>query len=159
MTVMLTDERIYELLKEPKWVKNPKAREVPDAKHLRRDYKVSSETGEEFTVFTRQHQEMLDDFSAGLIWHPTTGDSVILMRCNGSSHRHTNHLEGSEFAAGNCHVHMATERYIDSGRSPEHFAQVTVSYSTLEGALHHLCKEGNIDGLDTSPELPDMFRQ
>jgi len=142
MTVMLTDERIYELLKEPKWVKNPKAREVPDAKHLRRDYKVSSETGEEFTVFTRQHQEMLDDFSAGLIWHPTTGDSVILMRCNGSSHRHTNHLEGSEFAAGNCHVHMATERY-----------------STLEGALHHLCKEGNIDGLDTSPELPDMFRQ
>lgn len=158
--VSLSDDRIAELIAMPKRVQNPNARDIPDARHLRRDYKAAgSIVDEEFTVFVRQHREMLEDFSVGLIWHPKAGDAVILMRCNGAGHRHTNHIEGSEFSAGNYHVHLATERYIDSGRNPEHYAEVTTSYATVEGALHHLRVECNIEGLATTPESMDMFRQ
>jgi hypothetical protein len=158
--ISLSDARIAELLAMPKRIKNRNAREVADAKHWRRDYNaVGTTVDEEFTVFTRQHREMLEDFSAGLIWHPKAGEAVILMRCNGASHRHTNHIEGSAFGAGNYHVHVATERYINSGKNPEHYAEITNGYATIEGALHHLCMECNIEGIETTPESLDMFRQ
>lgn len=158
MDIMLTDEQIARLIATPKRVINPKARQVPDAKHLKCDYKVVSTSGsDEFTIFLRQHCEMVDDFTAGLKWHATTGEVVILMRCNGASHPHRNHLEGARFSAGNFHIHKATERYIEKGYDPEHFAEVTNGYTTLEGALHRLCIECNISGLDTTPESLSLF--
>jgi hypothetical protein len=158
MDISLSDERIAELVAMPKRVTNPKARQVPDAKHLKCDYKVVSVSGDdEFTIFIRQHSEMLDDFTAGLKWHSTTGEAVILMRCNGASHPHKNHVEGTRFSPGNYHIHKATERYIEKGYEPEHFAEVTNGYTTVEGALHRLCVECNISGIDTTPESLSLF--
>lgn len=157
--ISLSDERIAELIAMPKRVTNPKARDVPDAKHIKCDYKVVSSTSDdEFTIFTRQHSEMLDDFTAGLKWHSKSGEVVILMRCNGASHPHKNHIEGTRFSAGNYHIHRATERYIDSGRDPETFAEITNGYTTIEGALHRLCVECNISGLVTIPESLGLFQ-
>lgn len=156
--ISLTDEQIARLIAMPKRVTNPKARQVPDAKHFKCDYKVLGESGDdEFTIFVRQHAEMLDDFTAGLKWHAMAGDVVILMRCNGSSHPHKNHIEGTRFSPGNYHIHKATERYIEGGYDSEHFAEVTNGYTTVEGALHHLCIECNVSGLDTSPESLSLF--
>lgn len=158
MDISLSDERIAELVTMPKRITNPKARQVPDAKHLKCDYKAVSVSGdEEFTIFVRQHREMLDDFTAGLKWHSTTGEVVILMRCNGASHPHRNHIEGTRFSPGNYHIHKATERYIDNGYEPEHFAEITNGYTTIEGAIHQLCVECNISGLDTTPESLNLF--
>jgi len=158
MDISLSDERIAELISMPKRVANPKARMVPDAKHLKCDYKVASVSGdEEFTIFLRQHSEMPDDFTAGLKWHSTTGEAVVLMRCNGSSHPHKNHIENTRFSAGNCHIHKATERYIERGCEPEHFAEITNGYTSLAGALHRLCVDCNISGIDTTPESHNLF--
>lgn len=156
--ITLTDEQIARLIAMPKRVTNPKARRVPDAKHLKCDFKaVGTSGGDEFTIFLRQHSEMLDDFTAGIKWHASTGEVVILMRCNGASHRHSNPIEGTQFDPGNYHVHKATERYIEKGYDPEHFAEVTTGYTTIEGALHQLCIECNISGLDTTPESLSLF--
>jgi len=158
MEISLSDERIAELIAMPKRVTNPKARQVPDAKHFKCDYKVISVSGsEEFTIFVRQHSEMLDDFTAGLKWHANTGEAVILMRCNGASHPHKNHIEGTKFSPGHYHIHKATERYIEEGYDPEHFAEVTNGYTAIEGALHQLCIECNISGLDTAAESLSLF--
>ena len=60
----LNDQRIELLLKMPKRVTNPKAREVSDANHLKRDYTVKSEDGiEDFVLFLRQNKTVSDDFT------------------------------------------------------------------------------------------------
>jgi hypothetical protein len=65
----LTDQKNTELIQMPKRVTNAKAREIQDANHLRRDYKVESEDGkEDFVLFTRQNKTVNDDFSCGLRW-------------------------------------------------------------------------------------------
>jgi len=153
----ITDARIATLLSLAKRVTS-KGRLSVEGKHSRRDYKlVGLYEDEEFTVFYRKHVEMEDDFSAGLIWHARTGESIILMRCNGASHRHTNQIEGSSFAAGNFHVHTATERYVLSGRIAEHYAEITAKYSTAAGALSQLCILGNISGLGVPLDNGDLF--
>ena len=157
LSVDLTDAKIAALIALQKQVTS-KGRSVNDGKHSKRDFKlVGATVDEEFTVFVRQHLEMTDDFTAGLIWHARTGESVILMRCNGASHPHTNHLEGAKFSVGNYHIHQATERYIQSGRNAEHYAEITTDYRTVEGALHQLCKLCNIDGIATEPDSPSLF--
>lgn len=157
--VAITDERISDLLLLNKQVTNRNARNVEEGKHWKRDYQVVSvDTDDDFAIFVRQHREMVDNFSVGLIWHSKTGESVTLLRCNGASHPHTNHIEGTKFGIGNYHVHMATERYLEIGKNSEHYAEVTAVYNTVNGALHHLCRECRIDGLDTKPDELDLFR-
>ena len=148
----LTDDKIAQLLTAPKRVENPQARERLEGKHLRRDYRVASEDGEHrFALFTRQSTKISDGFSAGLLWHAKTGEDVMLLRCNGSDHPHPNALE-RERIAFQCHVHLATERYIQANRKSEGYAQETQAYHTLAGALHHLVQRAHIQGLKTEPD-------
>ncbi len=152
----LTEEKIAELLGSPKRVVNPQARERQDGKHLRRDYRVVSVDGNHlFSLFTRQSTKIADGFSAGLLWHAKTGEEVILMRCNGNDHPHPNKLE-REHIAFCCHVHMATERYIQANLKTEAYAQETGAYRTLSGALHHLVEQAHIEGLKTEPDGPQQ---
>jgi 7-keto-8-aminopelargonate synthetase-like enzyme len=158
LAVMLTDKRITELLAMPKAVVNKGARETKDGPVFRIDYQVVARVDdEEFSVFVRRHTVMIDNFTAGLRWLPKSAEPVILMRCNGSSHRHSNQIEGTRFEVGHCHVHVATERYITAGKNAEHYAETTSTYSTAQGALHELCRRCNISGLDTTPDELDLF--
>ena len=151
-TETLTDERILQLLATPKRVENPQAREKTEGKHLRLDYRVVSQDGaHRFALFTRQSTRIADGFSAGLLWHAKTGEDVMLLRCNGSDHPHPNVLE-HERIEFQCHVHLATERYVQANRKSEGYAEVTQVYCTLAGALHHLVQRANIHGLKTDAD-------
>jgi hypothetical protein len=152
----LTDERIETLLRMPKRVTNPTARNVQDANHEKRDYVVASSDGKErFKLFVRQSKSVTDDFSCGLIWLPAGGESLILVRYNGSSHEHPNRIENTTINFA-CHVHRATERYIQANMKPESFAEETTTYQTCNGALHALLTDCNITGLDSESDHPEL---
>lgn len=156
----LTDEHIAQLLTMPKSVENARAKEKIEGKHLRRDYSICSEDGvHRFTLFTRQSTKIPDGFSAGLLWHAQSGESIILIRCNGSDHPHPNVLE-RERIEYQCHIHVLTERYITAGRKGEGFAEAVQTYHTLAGALHELACRAHIAGLNLQADTqkyPDLF--
>ncbi|MBZ4212078.1 MAG: hypothetical protein LAD29_13185 [Rhodoferax sp.] len=158
----LTDEKIAQLLATPKRVENPQAREKQEGQHIKRDYRIVSDDGDNrFALFTRQSTRIADGFSAGLLWHAKTGEEVMLLRCNGANHFHPNVLE-RERIEFQCHVHVATERYIQANRKSEGYAQATQAYQTLAGALHHLVQLAHIEGLKTEPgeaQLPGLFEE
>lgn len=155
--VNLTDQQIQNLIVVPKMVTNTRARERINGKVITRDYELTAHGGLSFSVFIRSMPEMADNFSTGLVWHPPGGGHVILMRCNGPSHPHKNHLEGDGFA-NSCHVHIATQRYIAAGRDKQSYAQMTDAYWTVDGALHELVTRCSISGLETRPDEDDLFR-
>ena len=153
----LTDEKIAALLTMPKRVENARAKEQQEAKHMRRSYHVVSTDGEQrFTLFTRQSTKLADGYTAGLQWHAKSGDDVMLMRCNGSDHPHANPLE-FERLDFQCHIHIATERYIAANKKVEQYATSTTAYRSVEGALHHITQLAHIEGLTTAPDEPDLF--
>lgn len=137
---ILTDNQITTLMQLPKQVENPNARARDEGKHTRRDFRVVSSDGtHEFTLFTRQSRLLPHSFSAGLLWLAKSGESVILLRCNGADHPHTNNIERDRFEF-TCHIHQATERYLAAGkkvrdmpRQPRHTehskARCTMLYS------------------------------
>jgi hypothetical protein len=153
----LTDTRILDLLRMPKRVTNPTARNVADANHDRLDYVVESADGaERFKLFVRQNKTISDDFSCGLQWLPAGGEGLILARYNGSSHEHPNKLEGTKLSFV-CHVHQTTERYLQANLKPEGFAAAEAAkYQTRDGALHQLVTDCNIAGLDTKADHPEL---
>lgn len=144
----LTDARLSELIGMAKRVANPGARERAEGRHLRTDYRVVSVEGNhEFSLFTRQSTRLHASYSAGLRWLRRGRESVMLVRCNGPSHEHTNAFEGDKISFG-CHIHIATARYLCANRSEEGFAEPTRAYINLAGALLHLAEMCNIGGFD-----------
>ncbi len=153
----LTDTRISLLLEMPKRITNPTARTVVDANHDKREYQVESRDGEErFRLFVRQNKTVPDDFSCGLQWLPGGDENLILVRYNGSSHSHPNHLEGDRLEDV-CHIHLATERYVQANLKPEGFAKKAETYRTCDGALHQLVCDCNITGLETQADQRELF--
>lgn len=154
----LTEEQIADLVAMPKRVENPNTKTKVEAKHARRDFRVfSTDNSHEFALFTRQSLLLPEGFSAGLRWLAKSGESVILLRCNGSDHAHANSIERDKFEA-TFHIHQATERYLAVGKKAEGYAQPTREYRTLEGALHHVVRLCNITGLKTEQDEPDFFK-
>lgn len=153
----LTDGQIAELITCQKQVGRANSRARPEGKHVRRDYAARSlDERHEFVIFTRQSTVIPENFSAGLRWKSKTGEEVILLRCNGSDHEHSNVIEAEKFSS-RCHVHTATERYASVGRKIESFARAEGAYRTLDGALHHLTKLAMVSGLDTQADNLDLF--
>jgi hypothetical protein len=127
-----------------KTIKNKRPKETQKAKHKERNLDVESLDGAHaFTLITRQSTMILDSYSCGLVWHATATQRVMLTRYNGSDHVHGNPLEGEEFGFL-CHIHVATQRYINIGRKIEHYAAPTSRYNTLDGALKCLMHDCNI---------------
>jgi hypothetical protein len=94
---------------------------------------------------------MEDSFSCGINWVAPNGECLTLKRYNGPSHFHPNHMEGTK-TSYECHIHIATERYIKANRKPEGFAEATDRYVTLEGAFHCLITDCHISGIGTTPD-------
>lgn len=153
----LTDAQIAELVTMPKQIENPNAKTRSEGRHSRRDFRIISTDGvHEFALFVRQSLLLPQGFSAGLRWLAKSGESVMLMRCNGSDHPHTNGIEHDKLESV-CHIHQATERYLAVGKKSEGYAQSTREYRTPNGALHHIVRQCNITGLRTEPDEPDLF--
>lgn len=151
----LTDVKIENLLKCNKQLSNPKAKfkEIEGRKQI--NYKAVALDGSnhQFEIYYRQNlrEGMEDDFSCGISWISSNGEQITLKRYNGPSHNHPNHLEQTK-TGYNCHIHLATERYIKANRKPEGFAEITDRYTSVEGALHCLIKDCNISGIKTNPD-------
>ena len=160
----LTDEIIATLLRCPKRVTNPHPRGKQKEGHEQVNMKAvaTDGSGHEFEIFKRQNLRdgMEDSFSCGIRWLAPNGESLILARYNGR-HDHPNHLE-NERLGDTCHIHTATERYIQANRKAEGFATATDKYTTVEGALHCLAIDCNISGIATTPDnisQPSLFDQ
>lgn len=155
---VLSDHEIDRLLSMPKAVTNPRARWKEQKGSNQQTFDVQSDDGEhKFKLFVRQNMRLPDNFSCGLRYLHPSGETVTLTRYNGSDHPHENPLEGGRFD-GICHIHRATQRYMEAGRKSEHFAEPTDRYSNVEGALRALIQDCNISGIEP-PEPPGGEQQ
>lgn len=66
-----------------------------------------------------------------------------LRRHNGSSHRHTNRLEGR--VVRGFHVHLATERYQLAGLKEDDYAEATSNYGDLAVAIDHMLEAAGFE--------------
>jgi len=148
----LTDSIIDRLLLEPKLIKTRRAKDTIKAKHMERNYDVSSADGSNsYTLIFRQSTVIPENFSCGLIWHANPSNRVILTRYNGPGHPHSNPIEDEQFELS-CHIHRATERYVSIGRKAEHYAVKTDKYKNANDALICLMRDCNIAGFNISEE-------
>lgn len=155
--MVLIDAEIERLIALEKSVINPRAKKLEKRGSEQINYEAEAATGEKFRVYVRQNMRIPEGFSCGLLYLAPSGEPVTLTRYNGSDHEHANPLDGGGPMPAACHIHKATERYMQAGRKAEHFAEATARYSNLEGALRALILDCNIKGLsDNSPESPQL---
>ena len=154
--MVLSDELIADLLSCEKVVLNPNAKPKVQKKSERVTYQVESADGERaFELYTRQNQIDPDAYSCGLVYHPKKGEKVTLVRYNGSNHVHMNPLEDGELIVNRCHIHRATQRYMELGDKAEKFAETTDRYDMLYGAILCMVADCNISGLNLRGSEPD----
>lgn len=152
----MTDDQIERLLNAPKRVINAQARWKEQRGSKQKNYDVETDDGNHrFRLFLRQNVRMASSFSCGLHYLVPGSEDVCLTRYNGDDHEHSNSLDAAPEVKRGFHIHRATARYIQAGRRPEHFAEPTDRYSTLEGALQAICADCKIDGLST--QQSDLF--
>ena len=63
----------------------------------------------------------------------------------------SNFLENAKLGY-NCHIHLATEKYIRANWKAEGFAEISKRYNTVEGAFHCLVIDCKITGIQTKPD-------
>jgi hypothetical protein len=117
--------------------------------HIESTCEAVSDAGDDFLIYLRQNKSLGDDFSCGIKWKTPDGEWVVLARYNGSSHIHTNKLDGEVFIQ-QCHIHQITVEAVLSGCSHENHAVACDSYRTLDEAKLLLAKEFNVQ--DFVPE-------
>lgn len=149
MADYLTDDNIEDLLCRPKTIPLPERRKLNSENwrekngYWRAEVSVETDSNEKFDIFIRQALDDHTDFSVGLKVTFKDGSKVNLIRCNGLHGRHRNDLENS-FFEDQCHVHVATERYIKNGSAAEKYAETTDMYENLNGALKYILDRCNI---------------
>ena len=137
MPVLLTDADIERLVRQckelpPDFHKRMVTR--PKRGHKEQELGLTGADGAEFRLILRQADASLLDFSVILAYHvPKTNQLFRLRRYNGKHGEHTNCLEGETFY--DFHIHVATERYQDSGLREDSYATPTERYSDFEGAI------------------------
>ena len=153
-----TDEELRQLGQLPKRVTNPGARwsEKPGVHpvHRQRTFRAAATTedDQEFRFQIYQRQNLLDqhNYSCGIVYLAPDGTRLTLARYNGSNHQHG----GIRFQP---HIHRATEAAITDGKKPEHAAEETTRYQTLEGALACLIEDFSLSGVRANPDHPSLF--
>lgn len=140
---VLSDLEIARLIAErkplPYGLNNPTL--VSANRHMRADFAVVADSGEEFKVHLRQSEEDGLDFSAILRYRSRiSGTWIILRRYNGKSHEHSNALD-EKVRFFDYHIHTATERYQRARMNPESYAEVTNRYVDMHGAIECLIND------------------
>ena len=141
--IQLSDAEIDSLIHEPKNIPASlfPLRLIERYKQRKKDYPVSSASGNEFVIAVRQAVPNPFNFSAILMYRmPGYNTLFHLCRYNGKHGPHTNEIEGNKIV-DECHIHMATERYQTLGAKEEGFAVETTRYSDLIGAVHCLLED------------------
>lgn len=90
--------------------------------------------GNRFRIILRSSDYNTIDFSAILAYLVPNSNRVFrLRRYNGKSHEHTNIIEDERFFS--FHIHKATERYQNMGRSEDAYAVQSEKFNDLNGAV------------------------
>jgi hypothetical protein len=139
---ILSDEEIAALISEAKTIPSglcPLNRLIIRNQHKRRDFAVSSLSGNEFVIAIRQSMLNTLDFSA-ILGYKTPGYNTIfrLRRYNGR-HVHTNAIENVKL--NDFHFHTATERYQKRGPREDSFAEVSSRHWDLDSAITCLLED------------------
>lgn len=150
-----TDDEIKKLIETPKRITvRPQKQMQLVYKHYRNNLKLESTNGQfNFSVFMRKNEDFHENFSIGLVYHPTDDPREIhLLRCNGTHgpHQLFSHHE-------KCHLHIAKEANIREGLKEDREAFITGEYSTSEDALIFFLKKCNIINAGDHFEL-DRFQ-
>jgi len=112
--------------------------------HREKDFDLSGADGSEFRVIFRQNRMNPLDFSVILaVRVPESNVLFRLLRYNGRSHEHTNHLERQTFY--DFHIHRATERYQESGLREDAYAVPTDRFENLQNAFDCLMQDANLE--------------
>ena len=137
---MLTDHEIESLVRLPKNIvsKTPAVGYRNENLHRRCELELTASSSPitEFTVFIRQNDKFIENFSIGLRYRTKdrTLGTITLVRYNGP-HGETSRGPGGHF--GRPHIHRVTARELAEGnREPqERHRDMTDRYSTFEEAL------------------------
>lgn len=141
----MKDEEIDKLIKSKKEVQKI-GKEYDKGWHTQRTFKLRDDFDNQYHLYMRQHKnkKMIDNFSCGLSLLQDDGSHFTLTRYNGSSHNHANELESRKLGYV-CHIHKATQKYIEAGKKADGYAEATDRYNNLAGAFTCLCKDCNIN--------------
>ncbi len=143
MAEVLTDTKIAALIAEAKPLPEDYIRRVqtkPKRGHRERELDLVGANGSGFRLILRESSFNALDFSVILAWLPPQSTNPFrLRRYNGRSHEHTNALESQKFYQ--FHMHLATERYQQSGLREDAFAEPTTRYHDFAGALRCLLQD------------------
>lgn len=102
--------------------------------HKERELVILGENKNLYRLILQQSNFNILDFSIILALNPPYSNQLFrLLRYNGKSHEHTNHIEGNTFY--DYHIHRATERYQELGTSEDTFAEPTERYADFHSAL------------------------
>ncbi|HVW87297.1 MAG TPA: hypothetical protein VHB50_21570 [Bryobacteraceae bacterium] len=145
MTRILTDAEIMELLTERKrlpqgWRSQLEPKRKSDTRYAQKTIKVIGDAAHEFALTVRTSVDFLTDFSV-ILSLVENGHEYNLVRHNGNHKAdHTNTIEKRQGLPNSIlrnafHIHQATQRYQESGRSIDSYAEATSLYNTLDGAL------------------------
>ena len=137
----MTDIEISKLLNAKKNILD--FSQIDKRHHKGHNFNLKDQEGNQFQVYMRQHKKQTDNFSCGLSFLQKDGSHFTLTRYNGSSHNHRNELENIRLGYV-CHIHKATEKYIDKGMKAEGYAESTDRYNNLMDAFICLCEDCNI---------------
>ena len=155
--VFMNDEQIAALIAEEKIVANPSARWSHVKNVRQKTFSATSQSGNTYSIVLRQNTKYAENFSCGIRLDVPGADPLMLVRYNGSDHGHSNPIENTSWPEGFFHIHRATQRYIESGRKSEHFAETTQRFTTLASAFRCMVKDCNIQGLESKPATDDLF--
>lgn len=102
------------------------------------------DVGTRLSLYTRVTKARPRDFSCGLLYQDSAGNTYPLVRCNGHHARHPNRLEGTSIPAVTPHVHYVTEKYLRAGQQgrrvePDGWA-IRGYFGNLDGALAVLAR-------------------
>lgn len=156
--LILTDEEIDELLHEQK---STPADILPISKltirqqHGRRDFQVTSASGNEFVIAVRQSMINPLDFSAILGYKNPGFNTVFRLRRYNGKHVHTNSIERTTL--NDFHLHTATERYQKIGAKEDSFAEVGIRHWDLDSAVRCLLEECGFDPPPPSSQYVIVF--
>ena len=121
-------------------------------RHKERELDFKGVNDSEFRLILRQALHNVLDFSAVLAYCPAGSSQLFrLRRYNGKSHEHTNQIEKQTFY--DFHIHMATERYQNSGLREDAFATPTNRYADFHGGLDCLLSDCSFE-IPTNSTLP-----
>lgn len=143
MTQVISDERIAEMIAEPKLLPRDWQQQLanlrPKMDSKEASVGVSGTAGTQFRIIVRQHHQRSSDFSVILTKAMPTEETPArqqefrLLRCDGSYHPHRNIIEGN-LIDHRPHIHRATARYQDRGHPHDGYAVETDEYQDLAGA-------------------------